>query len=236
MNEKKRKYLLYKIKGHLIKVDPDIFYEIVNVNPEFPKKKFNKFETVKIDEKSKYVRVRTRGKDKKDFLLARYILKAEKGQLVDHQNRNRLDYRRENLRIVTARQNSLNSTEPNVTGFIGVSHRTLNSRRKKPLFYYQASYKMGKKGLFFYVRRNLSDEFSSLYLAAIARDKFVLQAGEEAYAPLNFPKLKEEPFRSNLLKTDLRELRKKSYEEIKAKIFEEKEKELISRPMVGDEH
>jgi hypothetical protein len=221
MDNKKRNYLLYKIKGHLIKVDPDIFYEIVNVNPEFPKKKFNKFVTVKINKESKYVQVRTSGKDKKDFLLARYILKAEKGQIVDHRNRDRLDYRRENLRIVNARQNRLNCTESNVTGFIGVSHRTVNSHQKKLLFYYQASYKTEKKSLFFYVRKDLSDEFSSLYLAAIARDKFVLQAGEEAYAPLNFPQLKEEPFRSNLLAKDLRELRKKSYEEIKAEIFEE---------------
>jgi len=234
MSNKKRDYLLFKVAGQLIKVDPDIFYEIVNVNPERPNRKFNKFSMVKIS-KDNYVRVRLAGKNKKVFMLARYILKAERGQIADHRNRNRLDYRRENLRCVTARQNCLNKKQSNKTGFIGVSHRTMNSHRKKLLFYYQASYKTEKKSLFFYVRKDLSDESSSLYLAAIARDKFVLQADEEAYAPLNFPQLKEEPFRSNLLKTDLRELRKKSYEEIKAEIFEEKEQELISRPMVRDE-
>jgi hypothetical protein len=40
-------------------------------------------------------------------------------------------------------------------------------------------------------------------------DKFVLQAGEEEYAPLNFPHFKFEPLRSFLLKKDLEKLKEK---------------------------
>lgn len=45
----------------------------------------------------------------KTFLLHRTIVGAKKGDIVDHINRNPLDCRRENLRIVSHRQNILNS-------------------------------------------------------------------------------------------------------------------------------
>jgi hypothetical protein len=38
----------------------------------------------------------------------------------------------------------------------------------------------------------------------------VLQAGEEAYAPLNFPCFKNEPFKSFLLEEDLNKYRKRN--------------------------
>ena len=50
----------------------------------------------------------------------------------------------------------------------------------------------------------LPDSPANRVLAALARDKFVLQAHDEDYAPLNFPCWKFEPFRSILLHEDLR--------------------------------
>lgn len=47
---------------------------------------------------------------RKRFLIHRMVIGASKGELVDHINRNRIDNRKENLRIVTYSQNRANST------------------------------------------------------------------------------------------------------------------------------
>lgn len=47
--------------------------------------------------------------DGKRTSLHRYVMRAEKGEIVDHVNGDKLDNRRCNLRIVTARQNRWNS-------------------------------------------------------------------------------------------------------------------------------
>jgi HNH endonuclease len=49
--------------------------------------------------------------DGKKQLLHRYLTGAKKGQRVDHKNENKLDNRRENLRIANASQNSANSSK-----------------------------------------------------------------------------------------------------------------------------
>lgn len=41
--------------------------------------------------------------------LHRFIMKAKKGQYVDHKNRNKLDNRKENLRFCTRKQNQWNT-------------------------------------------------------------------------------------------------------------------------------
>ncbi|MDD5010774.1 MAG: hypothetical protein PHQ00_01485 [Phycisphaerae bacterium] len=46
-----------------------------------------------------------------------------------------------------------------------------------------------------------------LVVAAAARDKFILQNGDEEYAPLNFEIFRKEPYRSLLLNGDLYEIR-----------------------------
>ena len=57
------------------------------------------------------------------LLLHRFLLGATKGQCVDHINRDRLDNRRENLRLVTHQQNMWNIgfNKKNTSGFRGVS-------------------------------------------------------------------------------------------------------------------
>jgi len=47
------------------------------------------------------------------LLMHRIIMKAKKGEIVDHKNHNTLDNRKENLRIVTASQNMMNRKRNN---------------------------------------------------------------------------------------------------------------------------
>jgi hypothetical protein len=56
-------------------------------------------------------------------LMHRFLMQTPKGMETDHINRNKLDNRRENLRIVTRQQNQWNKGLPgnNKSGFLGVS-------------------------------------------------------------------------------------------------------------------
>ena len=67
-----------------------------------------------------------RGKNpttKKDVLLHKFITKTSRSTVIDHINRNKLDCRRENMRVADNQINSLNRNTPNnsTTGFKGVS-------------------------------------------------------------------------------------------------------------------
>jgi hypothetical protein len=123
-------------------------------------------------------------------------MRACKGEIVDHINRNPLDNRRKNLRIVNARQNNLNRTRRNNSGFIGVC-----IRQEKEGKYCQARYRLSRSKVLTF---RLPDSPHNRAVCAMAHDKFVIQSGEEEYAPLNFPCWKFEPFRSFLLTEDLR--------------------------------
>ena len=203
---------MLKVKGGLIKVDPDIFYKIINPQHELPYKKYNGdiagvrlstagYPQIVVIDKT---RKAERGKRKpiKVIALSRYIMNAREGEIVDHKNRDKLDNRRENLRIATQRQNILNSVNKNKSGYFGVSVRFQNGK------YYCIGhlYKNYGKVLRFYAL----DSPENRIIAAFARDKFVLQAGEEEYAPMNFPCWKNEPLRSILLAEDLRKYKGKN--------------------------
>jgi hypothetical protein len=185
-------YLMLKLKDRIVKFDPDIYPEIINCNPDFDRK-FNK--PLAITENG-YVEIFIARDPLKSLKLSRYIMNAKPGQIVDHINKDRLDNRRSNLRIVSSRQNNLNRKYKNRSGFTGVDI----FRKKSGLSYYRAKFKTkdGKRVVFF-----APFTYEGLILAAFARDKFVLQSGEEDYAPLNFPCFKKEPFRSCLLNEDL---------------------------------
>lgn len=67
--------------------------------------------------------IATRMINKKMTYLHRFILNTPEGKVTDHINHNKLDNRKENLRICTSRENSINCklSKNNNTGFRGTS-------------------------------------------------------------------------------------------------------------------
>ncbi len=194
MSQKRKiDYLMFKVQGRIIKIDPDIFSKIFNISHNPPDRKYNGgIASVRIS--SDGCPVVVFGKKPSRYVpLARFVMNAQKGQIVDHRNRDPFDNRRCNLRFVNRRQNNLNKIRKNKSGFIGVCVKKRNIC--------VATYVLANgERLYFY----LPDSPDNRIIAAFAHDKFVLQAGEEDYAPLNFPCWKFEPFRSILLHEDLR--------------------------------
>lgn len=64
--------------------------------------------------------------------MHRLVMKAKKGQYIDHINRSKLDNRKENLRFVTASQNSINIAKSRKTksGFKGVFYYPWNCKSR----------------------------------------------------------------------------------------------------------
>lgn len=122
---------------------------------------------------SKYVR----GEKRKTILMHRQIMGEPKELQVDHINRDRRDNRRENLRLVTAQQNKLNSCiqKSNTSGYRGVAFwkrkakwRTMISHDNDRLF--MGYYKTAEEAALAY-------DFAAIFLH-----------GE--FAELNFPEIK----------------------------------------------
>jgi hypothetical protein len=93
----------------------------------------------------------------------------------------------------------LNRILKNSTGFIGVHIK----KHKKNKAVYCAVYISEKRRHYF----NSSFTNNGLILAAMARDKFIIENKDEEYAPLNFPIFRKEPFKTFLLKSNLRQMR-----------------------------
>lgn len=200
LQKRKINYLMFKVRGRLIKVDPDIYYKIKNPQHEPPYKKYNGDITEMRLSKDGYPIIIRGTRPRKYIQLSRFVMNAKEGQIVDHIYGDPLDNRRINLRIVTPRQNGLNRKLKTKTGFVGVY-----VQRKGKKDYCVARFQISSgKALSF----SLPDNPENRIIAAFARDKFVLQEGEEEYAPLNFPCFKNEPFRSFLLEEDLKKYKR----------------------------
>jgi len=200
MPKQKNNYRTFEVRGQTVIID-DFIYRRLFKDPDIPPRR--KYTFIKgINLTAGYPRIALKSNAAKTIQLSRYIMHACKGEIVDHKNRNPLDNRRCNLRIVNSRQNTLNRKTKNNTGLIGVSVSKIRGS-----FFVRTSYRIknGKRVTF-----ACKDTPFNRILAALAHDKFVLQAGEEEYAPLNFPRWKFEPFRSFLLKKDLRKLKEKN--------------------------
>lgn len=78
----------------------------------------------------------------KTIRMHREVLYTPSGFVVDHINRNRLDNRRENLRVASRSQNTANSIKPstNTSGFKGVHYRKDQGR-------WRAFIRVNKKGI-----------------------------------------------------------------------------------------
>ena len=189
-------FLTFTIRGRIVSVDPDIYYQLFNVRPSRPYKRYA----------GDIIGLRLGGSDypsivigrnpKRLVLLSRFIMNPPQDMVVDHINGDIYDNRRENLRIANRRQNALNAKRRNSSGFTGVSLYKANNGRS---YCHVAFYDRNGKLYSFHT----ADCPEHRILAAYAHDKFVLLANDEDYAPLNFESFKYEPFRSFLLETDL---------------------------------
>lgn len=199
--QQKEIYRIFSVGGELVLID-DFYYRRLFKDPDIPptRRKYTFIRGFCLDHG--YPNIILKTKRRKMIRLSRYIMRACKGELVDHRNRIKTDNRRSNLRIVNTRQNLLNRELKNNTGLIGVS--VCNERSSFTV----RTYYRGKKGIRLSFRCN--DTPFNRILTALARDKFVLQAGEEEYAPLNFPCWKNEPLRSFLMNEDLRKYKESS--------------------------
>jgi len=182
--------------GKLI-VDPDIYYRIVKDEKQRPYHKYKRLKHFR------YIGggLKCSIDGGKRYAISRLILQPAREKIVDHINRNPLDNRRVNLRVADIRQNSLNKICKNSSGYIGVSVYPKEKR-----LYCDASFKTktGKR-----LRFCLIDSPKNRKICALMRDKFVLQSGDEEYAPLNFPKLKNEPLKTIFLRKNFYENKRK---------------------------
>jgi hypothetical protein len=192
---------MFKVQGKIVRVDPDIYLRIFNNHLEVPRKYTPGITGIHLSDGGRPALVFGRGPSRHVF-LSHFVMDAKPRQLVDHRNRNPLDNRRCNLRFATYRENGLNKICKNTSGYIGVTVH----RKKGGGYFCLAKFKLanGKSKAF-----RLPDSPTNRIIAAFARDKFVLQAGDEEFAPLNFPYFKNEPFRSFLLNENLRLLTKR---------------------------
>ncbi|MGA2914772.1 MAG: HNH endonuclease [Sedimentisphaerales bacterium] len=195
-------YLTFTTCHRTVKVDPDVYYQIFNVHCSKPRRKYVNG-IICMPSTGKSYPVLRIGKNPSRFVrLQCFIMKPPKGMVVDHINHDGFDNRRENLRICTQRQNTLNRKYKSNTGFQGVNVYTRDGKS-----YCRARFlNRDGKTLLFHIR----DCREHRILAAYAHDKFVLQSGDEEYAPLNFDNFRYEPFRSFLLETDLSKYKLKS--------------------------
>lgn len=113
------------------------------------------------------------GNPKQGFVLMhRLVMNAQPGEEVDHINRNGLDNRRENLRLISHSKNLVNAAmfSHNTSGYKGV-HKGIKGWRASAKYHY---------------KRVNSREYPDIQTAAFVRDAIIRQLfGNDVY--LNFP-------------------------------------------------
>ncbi len=117
---------------------------------------------------------RENGKNvQKGILMHRIIMKAKKGQDVDHSNKNKLDNRRSNLRLCTRTLNLANKFDlnKNKSGYKGVSFFKWGTRKKRWVSQIQFKKKALRIGYFY------TPEEAALAYNQAAKEHF----GEFAY-------------------------------------------------------
>lgn len=124
----------------------------------------------------RYVKGRMRG-SKKIIFMHRYIMYAMKGYEVDHINQDKLDNRKENLRLCNSTVNKINTPKRagTTSQYRGVHWSTLLNRWIAQISMHRKQHRIGV--------------FDSELEAAVAYDKAALEL-HKGYARLNF---KEEP-------------------------------------------
>jgi len=142
-------------------IKKDDYYEIILYKP----KTYDQIASVYISEEdfdkcskiywtlSKYGYCRGYDKiNKREILLHKYILNSDKNELYDHINKNKLDCRRNNLRIANKQINSINREAPSnsLTSITGVS---FDKKRNK----YRAYVKINQKQIFLGYYINIED-------------------------------------------------------------------------------
>jgi len=143
-------------KGKWVKVDPEDYWELCG------------YKWCVSQGGDRYYAVRAKSKRRgvlKMELMHRVIAQAEKGLMVDHINRNTLDNRRANLRVVSAAENTYNKNKP--------------KRRKKLTSRYKGVYRtkrdnywhavIGFRGIRKYLGRFESEECAARAYDAAAR-------------------------------------------------------------------
>ena len=133
-----------------------------------------------------YVRVQIPSRKRRYELLHRLVIGAKKGEVVDHINKDTMDNRRENLRIVTVAQNAWNRKKqagrcPNTSGFIGV-FKTPKGRFSASISINNKSFRLGV--------------YDTAEMAAMAYDRKALEVRGH-FAVLNFPRSTTESLASS---------------------------------------
>lgn len=98
----------------------------------------------------------------KRLRMHRLIMKANKGQYVDHINHNTLDNRKENLRLCTRKENNRNQgkRKDNTSGYMGI-YLDRSTGRWRPVIYVDG------KAIY-------AGSFPTPHIAALARDLWVV--------------------------------------------------------------
>ena len=133
-----------------------------------PKVSMHKWYAIKFRHTT-YARATVSGKN---TYMHRLLLAPQKGQEVDHVNKDGLDNRRQNIRVCTRAENMRNASIKNSTGFRGAYHDPANNRYRAEIKVDGARIRLGS--------------FRTAIEAALAYDDAAAQLHGE-FATLNFP-------------------------------------------------